>query len=241
MRYGVFSDVHSNLEAFGVALEFYKKEKIDKFIYLGDIVGYGANPNECIELLKKLNPICIAGNHDWAAIGKFDPRWFNAYAREAIFWTKHQLEVDKVQYLTSLELIHREEYFICVHGSLEDPQDFRYILDSYDASRSFTLQKSQICFIGHSHRMEAYSLKEEELSCMRDFELELDKDTKYIINVGSIGQPRDGDPRLSLCIYDSDQGVVKFIRLDYNIKKAADKILEKGLPKALAYRLYDGR
>jgi predicted phosphodiesterase len=241
MRYGIFSDVHGNLEAFEVAIDFYKKQAIDKFIYLGDIVGYGANPNECIARLMRLGPVCVVGNHDWAAIGKFSITYFNRAAQEAIIWTKKHLSEDSIKYLGNFTLIYEEDDFIGVHGSLDQPQRFRYIFDISDAQLSFTYLQKKICFIGHSHRREAYCLKDDLVSQVKDSQIKLDKSSKYIINVGSIGQPRDADPRLSLCTYDSESNVVKFFRLEYNIKKAADKIIEKGLPSVLAQRLYVGR
>jgi diadenosine tetraphosphatase ApaH/serine/threonine PP2A family protein phosphatase len=241
MRYGIFSDVHSNLEAFEAALDFYKKEVIDKFIYLGDIVGYGANPNECSALLRRLNPICIAGNHDWAAIGEFSVSYFNEAAKEVILWTQEYLSEENIQYLRTFALTHEEDDFICVHGSLDEPQRFNYIFDISDAQLSFSYLEKRICFIGHSHRREAFRKKNNSVSVIGDLQIKLEKNSQYIINVGSVGQPRDRDPRLSLCVYDDDQDVVKFARLEYNIKKAADKIIEKGLPLFLAERLYVGR
>ncbi len=241
MRYGIFSDVHGNLEAFDAALDFYKKEAIDKFIYLGDIIGYGANPNECTALLRRLNPVCIAGNHDWAAIGEFSVSYFNEAAKDAISWTKTHLTEENIKYLHTFSLIHQEDNFICVHGSLAEPQNFNYIFDIGDAQLSFSYLKKQICFVGHSHRMEVYCEQDGMVSVIGGQQIKLEKSKRYIINVGSVGQPRDRDPRLALCIYDDTAGVVKFIRLEYNIKKAADKIIANGLPLFLAQRLYVGR
>jgi len=240
MRYGIFSDVHSNLEAFQVACDYFNKERIDKFIFNGDIVGYGANPCECIELLKKFTPILIAGNHDRAAIGKFSLDYFNPQAKDALLWTKGELREEYLSFLNSFSLKYTEGNFICVHGSLDNEAEFNYIIYSSDASFNFSLLNKQILFVGHSHRTEAFRINDEKVSYIKSGEIKIDSKTKYIINVGSIGQPRDQDPRLSLCIYDSDEGLVKFVRLEYNIKKAADKILKKGLPSLLAARLFEG-
>ena len=241
MLYGIFSDVHSNLEAFETALSFYRVKAIDKFIFLGDIVGYGANPNQCIGLLKKLGPVCIAGNHDWAAIDEFDISYFNFAAKEAILWTKKELLEENIKYLRTFELAYQEDDFICVHGSLDSPEKFNYIFDISDAQLNFSYLENKICFIGHSHRMQAFCRENDSVSQIGDYEIKLKKSAEYIINVGSIGQPRDADPRLSLCLYDSDYKIVKFVRLEYNVKKAADKIIEQGLPLVLAERLYLGR
>jgi len=240
MRYGIFSDVHGNLEAFRVACDYLDKERIDKCIFNGDIIGYGANPRECLEFLKKIDPIIVAGNHDWTAAGKFSLDYFNPQAKDALLWTKEELREEDLSFLNSFSLKYTGPDFICVHGSLSDPAEFNYIIYSYDASLNFSLFNKQILFIGHSHRAEAFSIKDEKISYIKSEEVKIDSKTKYIINVGSVGQPRDRDPRLSLCIYDSDEGLVKFVRLEYNIKKAADKILEKGLPSLLATRLFEG-
>ncbi len=241
MRYGIFSDVHNNLEAFETALKFYKKERIDKFIFNGDIIGYCANPKECISLLESLKPVCVVGNHDWAVIGRFDLNYFNNYAKEALLWTRNVLSGQELDYLKTFVLTYREGDFVCVHGSLESPAEFNYIIHAEDARRNFAQLDKKILFIGHSHRTESFCLKEDKLSYSKEEMIKIKPKCKYIINEGSIGQPRDRDPRLSVCIYDSDDKVVKLKRLEYNIKKAADKILNKGLPNILATRLFQGQ
>lgn len=241
MRYAIFSDVHSNLEAFEVVLEQFKKEKIDKFIFLGDIVGYGANPNEVISLLKVLDPVCIAGNHDWAAVKKFDASYFNPYAKEAVFWTAKVLGPVEKKFLLNLTLLYEEEDFICVHGTLDEPEKFHYVMSSDDAALTFRNMTKDICFIGHSHYQETYVLKDDKLQYSRQTKFDIEEGKKYIINVGSVGQPRDGDNRASFCIYDNKEKLVNIYRLEYNIKKCADKILESKLPRVLAERLYVGR
>ena len=241
MRYGIFSDIHANLEAFEAVLEAYKKEKIDRFVCLGDIVGYGVNPNECLKLVKNLNPVGIAGNHDWAVLDKISPAYFNLFAKEAVIWTKKVLQEKAIRYLNNLSLIYQENDFSCVHGSLDNPEKFNYIIDSLDAENTFSLLKGRICFVGHSHKMESFCLNQGRISFTKDYQLNLQKEAKYIINTGSVGQPRDRDPRACFCVYDSQKGMISFRRVEYNIKKAADKILKAGLPPLLAERLYLGR
>jgi predicted phosphodiesterase len=242
MRYGIFSDVHSNLEAFEVVVDSYKKERIDKFIFLGDIIGYGANPSQVISLLKTLNPVVVAGNHDWAVIDKFSIKYFNIYAREAIIWTKNNLKKEDFSYLHTFKIIHKENNFICVHASPKQPHEFNYIWNVADAWENFFLFKEKICFIGHSHKKEGFFLEEKgEIFYLQKDQIRLNYHGKYIINVGSVGQPRDGDNRACFCIYDSDENLVIFRRIEYNIKKAADKILKQGLPSLLAFRLYQGQ
>ena len=241
MRYGIFSDVHSNIESFGAAVRWFGKQNIDRYIFLGDIIGYGANPRETISLLKELNPIKVAGNHDWACVGKFNLGLLNSYAREAAIWTHSKLkESDKI-FLKLSPLVYEDKNFVCVHGSLYEPHKFGYVLNYDSAYLSFSASGKNICFMGHSHRVGVYVLKEDKLDYMMPIEVFLEDSAKYIINVGSVGQPRDGDSRGCVCIYDSEKKMVIFHRFEYNIKKAADKILNAGLPPILAQRLYLGK
>jgi predicted phosphodiesterase len=240
MRYGIFSDIHSNIEAFMAVCEQYSQEHIDRYIFLGDIIGYGANPKETIALLKDLNPFCICGNHDWAAINKFDVRFFNHAARAAIIWTKKQISRDDTRYLSTFSLTYEEPHFICVHASLNNPEKFNYVWGIAEASLNFPLFSQQICFMGHSHKMGGYILKNNNVSYVYEHTISIESDARYIFNAGSVGQPRDRDPRACLCIYDSDENLVTFKRIEYNIKQAADKILEHGLPEIFASRLYVG-
>ncbi|UCD15750.1 MAG: metallophosphoesterase family protein [Candidatus Omnitrophota bacterium] len=240
MRYGIFSDVHSNLEAFTVVFDYYKKENIDKFIFLGDIVGYGADPNRVISLLRELGPVCLGGNHDWAAIAKFDIDYFNRCAKEALLWTQKKLKMEDIKYLETFKLVYNEGRFICVHGSPHEPEKFHYVFDVNDARLNFSFFDTRICFLGHSHVCEVYSLRDGQIRRSKDYSFEILPQEKYIINVGSVGQPRDRDWRACVCIYDSDKDVVTFKRLEYNVKEAANKILSAGLPSILAKRLYAG-
>ncbi len=241
MRYGIFSDVHSNLEAFKEAVAWFKEQSIDKYIFLGDIVGYGAQPNEAVALLRKLGSINIAGNHDWACIDKFDIELLNSYAREAIIWTKSILEEENKLFLKKFMLTYEDDEFICVHSSLYEPSKFHYVLNNNDARILFSASDKKLCFIGHSHRAGVYAMKENNISYSREEKVHLENNTHYIFNAGSVGQPRDGDNRGCVCVYDTKEKLVAFHRFEYNIKKAADKILNAGLPHFLAGRLYAGR
>lgn len=241
MRYAIFSDVHANLEAFKVVVKFLKRGKIDTIIFLGDIVGYGANPNQAIDLLKSLNVTCIAGNHDWAAVNKFDTTYFNRFARDAIKWTSKQLSAEGRTFLNGLTLGFSKKGFECVHGDLYYPENFNYIRSINDAYRNFRLMKENILFVGHSHRQEIYVLCDDKVTYNRHAKFRIEDNCRYIINVGSVGQPRDGDNRACVCIYEDDTGTVVLHRLEYDIKKAADKILKAGLPPILSQKLYIGQ
>ncbi len=241
MRYGVFSDVHSNEEAFLVAIDWLRRQKIDSYIFIGDIVGYGASPVRCIRILKQLNAISVAGNHDWAVGGRIEPTNFNLYARQAVLWTREVLDDAERLFLWSFPLVHEDDDFYVVHGSLIDPARFHYVLGVKDAVLVFDQMKKKICFIGHSHRQEVYIQEGESIFLSYERRVEIKKGSRYIVNVGSVGQPRDGDPRGCVCVYDVEENVVEFHRFEYNIKKAADRITKAGLPSFLAERLYYGR
>jgi len=240
MKILIFSDIHSNLEALEVLEKEIKKRRPDKIICLGDIVGYGADPEECIKRVKNLRCEVIAGNHDWACCGGLSLEYFNPFAKEAILWTRDNIDKIEETYLRELPLIYKEKSSIFVHGSLFDPQQF-YYLDNYQALiRDFSLMDRNILFVGHTHIPAVFLYKNDNLFRVCREEIEINSKYKYIINVGSIGQPRDRDPRLCFCEFYEDKNIVKFIRLDYNIKKAKEKILSKGLPPLLGERLEFG-
>lgn len=224
MRYGIFSDIHSNLEAFEAVLEALKKESVDKYFCVGDIVGYAANPKECIKIMQELNCPIVCGNHDWAAVDWVDHTYFNPYAKAAVEWTKSQLNDSERNYLKDLPLIYEDEEITMVHGTLEKPEEFDYIFDEFSALRTLDLSRTKVCFIGHTH-----------------FPAEYSKEAKRLINVGSVGQPRDGNPKAAYCIYDPDKNTIEIKRIEYDIKTTMNKILAAGLPNILAFRLVEGR
>jgi len=240
MRYGIFSDVHSNLEAFEAVLDAYKKEKIDQYIFAGDIVGYGANPKECIKLLREINPQAVCGNHDWGAAEKTPLDYFNDYARQALIWTRDILDEAEIRYLADLKLIYKDNDLTVAHASLDDPQAFEYILDLQTARKSLEILETPLGIVGHSHV--PFILVEEEgyPRALKEYKVKLQEGKKYLVNCGSVGQPRDLDPRAAYCVYDTQDKTIEIKRLEYDIKTAQEKILDAGLPKNLAYRLGQG-
>lgn len=242
MRYGIFSDIHANLEAFDAVIEAFKLEAIDKYLCVGDVVGYAANPKECIKKVKMLAMITVAGNHDWASVDLFSTDYFNPIASEAIFWTKRNLSDEDRYFLESLKLIYKNEDLTLVHGTLDSSQDFDYMLDSYAASKTFKLMETQTCFVGHSHVAGVFIQdKDNHLDYQEEPFSDIEDGNKYIINVGSVGQPRDGNPKAAYCIYDTDENRVQIKRVDYHIETARKKIIAAGLPRFLADRLLAGR
>lgn len=243
MRYALFADIHSNLEALQAVWKEFKKERIDEYLCLGDIVGYAANPNECIKLVRELKPFTtIAGNHDWASVGKTDINYFNPIAKEAISWTQKELTEENKDFLQDLPLTKEFDDFVIVHGSLYFPQEWHYIFTFQDAKRNFECQKKRICFIAHSHQSFIIS-QDKSGNCkgVKETKVTLKDDYKYLINIGSIGQPRDGNPDASYCFYNRDKDEIEIKRIPYQIKKTQDKIIAAGLPQELAWRLSIGR
>lgn len=241
MRYGIFSDIHSNLEAFKAVIDAYQTEHIDRYLCIGDIVGYAANPLECIQLIKGLNAGIVAGNHDWGSSGKFDLDYFNPSAKEALVWTGGVLSKDEKDFLCSLPLTYEEENFVLAHGSLDSPQEFYYLNNHEAAFAAFRVLKKQVCFIGHTHRPGVFVESDDNLFYKALGILGLEGRKRYIVNVGSVGQPRDRDPRAAYAIYDTKAKSVELKRIAYDFKITQEKILRAGLPEFLAVRLGEGR
>jgi predicted phosphodiesterase len=240
LRYAVISDIHGNLDALEVVLESIQAEGVDKFLCLGDIVGYGAKPRECLELVQSLDCMTVAGNHDYAALGKIEIDYFNVYAKEATLWTRDNLKEQDRDFLLSLPLIEHLDGFSIVHGTLYSPELFDYVQTSYDAHLSMSQMPGQVCFLGHSHipisflqrRFIIYSLASE---------IDLEPGKKILVNVGSVGQPRDNNPKASYAIFDTDARKIWIHRVAYDVEVAALRIREAGLPDILGERLKVGR
>jgi len=241
MRYGIFSDVHSNLEALETVIKAYKSEKIDIYLCLGDVVGYGANPVECIQITKDIAQITIAGNHDWATAGLFSLEYFNDWAKKAVLWTQEKIDSANHKFISSLRLVYENEDLVLVHGTLNQPEEFNYMTDLLQASRTFALMRKSICFLGHTHSVGILIQdKEERIDYQREERLKLKEGYRYIVNVGSVGQPRDGNNKASFCIYDTKKQEVSIKRIDYDVKSAQAKIIAADLPRFLATRLSAG-
>jgi len=241
MRYAILSDIHGNLEALRAVLKACEDEVVCGYFCAGCVVGYGADPSECIETIRSVQAKTIAGNHDWAVCGKEDTQYFNVMARSAVEWTQARLPQEDLNWLAGLDLVHDHRDFVMVHGTLNDPEKFIYVTDLELAKDTFYLMKKPLCFIGHTHVAQIIVQKEGKLSYVRRPRVELEPEAKYVVNVGSVGQPRDGDPRASFCIFDPDLSRFELKRVAYDIKAAQGKILEAGLPEFLAQRLAIGQ
>ncbi len=241
MRYGIFSDIHSNLEAFEAVIKAYQKEKIDKYLCLGDVVGYGANPNECVDLLRALPAVAVAGNHDWASVDSFSLENFNDNAKEAVIWTQGRLSESNKDFLRGLELVYSRDDYVLTHASLNEPQAFNYLLNINDCRLTFELLKSQVCFIGHTHIPVIFVRDEQGMVHYEDTDkIKLEPGKKYVINAGSVGQPRDSIAGAAFCVWDTEKSEVEIKRAPYDVFMARQKIVDNGLPAFLGNRLLTG-
>jgi predicted phosphodiesterase len=247
-RYLVISDIHSNLEALDAVLQASAKQKCDAVLVLGDLVGYGANPNEVVKRIRELKPAAVVrGNHDKVAAGIETAEDFNPMARSAVDWTRRALSQETLEYLRGLpagpQLVD-DQLEVC-HGSPLD-EDL-YVVADLDAIRSIEMTRRPLCLFGHTHvaicaRLDGNRrLDIEAPQGHPEFEIDLEPLTKYLINPGSVGQPRDGDSRAAYAIADLGRKSVTLSRVAYPIETAQKKILEAGLPPMLAYRLGMGR
>ncbi|MFA6216347.1 MAG: metallophosphoesterase family protein [Candidatus Omnitrophota bacterium] len=242
MRYGIISDIHSNLEAFQAVLQALRLEHIDEYLCAGDIVGYAADPQACIDIVKDCVRITVAGNHDQASVELFSDFHFNPYAQKAISWTKKNISASGQDFLRSLKLTYQNKDLTLVHGSLACPGDFKYISDPGMLESSFDLMEGNICFLGHTHEAGIFIQDSAgKRAYQKTGSRRIEKGSKYIVNVGSIGQPRDSDARASYGIYDTDTRQVTLKRVDYDVHLARKKIIERGLPCFLGDRLLVGK
>ena len=241
MRYGIFSDIHANLEALQAVRNAYESERIDKFLCLGDIVGYGADPDPAIDLLKGFCSDVIAGNHDWAVCGKLTTKYFNREASAVIDWTRETISISGLKYLKGLPLIYKDENLVCVHSSLTEPEKFYYLIRESDIRRDVFLAERNISFVGHTHVPAIFKVKKEKVLISPVLKCVLEKGSSYSVNVGSVGQPRDGVCEAPYAVFDTKKNLVEIKRIEYNIAKAQNKIRKAGLPGFLADRLSQGR
>jgi predicted phosphodiesterase len=232
MKIAILSDIHSNLQALIQALAIIDEERVDEVYCLGDIVGYGANPNECVQLIRRRAKLCVLGNHDLACIDPAQAYYFTKPGRVAAEWTHGVLAQENLDYLHSLPYTALNNPCTLVHASPSQPENWEYVSSLQEAKKQFDAFQTPFCFIGHTH---VPALVCED---MKTFTLK--KELRYLVNVGSVGQPRDGNPQLSFGILDTDFWTYRNIRSDYDIRGAADAILSNSLPRILADRLFKG-
>ena len=250
MRYAVLSDIHANLEALTAVLDALASERIDRYLCLGDVVGYGADPAACLDRLQGCGAVMVGGNHDLACVGKFDLGWFNEAARTAVLWTRDQLSFTDLDGLRRLPLTDTVEPCTLAHGTLRHPERFEYLVDLAQALDTMNQCRTPICLVGHTHLPCLVEFNRSERRIMRvltsggelaDIALQPQASMRYLINPGSVGQPRDGDPRASFGVLDTERNQWMLHRTLYDVASAQRKIRDAGLPGFLADRLAIGR
>ncbi|MBN1879582.1 metallophosphoesterase family protein [bacterium] len=242
MRYFVFSDIHGNLEALEAVLEVLNEENDCIPICLGDIVGYGPNPHECIQAIRDRNILSIVGNHDRAAIDEVDISYFNPYAKEAVLWTRSILKDSDTDFLRSLPVVRTFGNMTLVHATPCDPHSWNYLFTLFDAQNNFKCFNTQLCFIGHSHSPIIIVQKHSgECWVHPHTVIGVQHDLRFIVNAGSVGQPRDGNPDAAYMIYDDQEGTIEIHRVAYAMRKTQEKMKRHGLPDYLIERLELGR
>jgi diadenosine tetraphosphatase ApaH/serine/threonine PP2A family protein phosphatase len=244
LKYAIFSDVHGNLEALLAVLANAEKQGVGSYVCLGDVIGYGANPNECIDTVRALEPVvCLRGNHDAAAIDPGERVFFHEVALEGINFSAQNLTEDNLAFLKALPYEFRDNpRFMAVHASPYHPEQWEYVLDQMGAERAFeAMQPHRLAFIGHSHAPVVFCDDGSAQRYPADEALQLEPARhRYVLNVGSVGQPRDGNPDASYAVFDDNRDTVRLVRVRYDREKAAEKILKAGLPPVLAERLLIG-
>ncbi|MBD3390688.1 MAG: metallophosphoesterase [Chitinivibrionales bacterium] len=244
MKTAIISDIHANLEALQAVMDDIGSQSVDEIVCLGDVVGYGANPNECVAIVNKQCPVTILGNHDAAALGNLSTEHFNIHAKVAIEWTAEHLNTQATTFLEGLPLAKNDGNRTYVHATPYEPKMWYYITSLEEAAFNFQFFSTQFCFVGHTHIPIIIVLdKDKELYVHQEESVafgELDN-ARFLINVGSVGQPRDHNPAACYGIVDSEKQVFAYRRVTYDIKKAQSKMKKIRMPEFLVLRLEEGR
>jgi predicted phosphodiesterase len=240
MRIALFGDIHANLEALEAVLRDAAGQDVDEYVCMGDIVGYNADPAACLERVRAMDCPTVKGNHDEDASAGHSLENMNPVAAAALEWTRKQLDDGQRQWLRRLRMVRQVADFTVVHSTLDQPAHWNYVTNRFDAMSNFSYQFTRVCFHGHTHVPRIYA-KSDRVRELAGDSLVLEEGSKYFINVGSVGQPRDGDWRACYLIYDLDTQWVNYRRVRYDIAVTQAKILAAGLPEMLAERLAEGR
>lgn len=240
MIYALISDIHGNIEALNTVLEKISEFNPESILCLGDVIGYGADPEECAQIVRERCDCSLLGNHEAAVIGQLDISYFTPYARDAALWTRDHVSKETIEWIADLPLTNQIDNFTLVHGSLYQPEMFNYVQTIADAEYNFGTMETQLMFLGHSHQPLAF-YNTDPMTYTLGPDVEIDPADKVIVNIGSVGQPRDENPNASFAIYDTEANLVTIHRIAYDFEAAAKKIIDAGLPEALAMRLSIGR
>jgi predicted phosphodiesterase len=240
MRIALFGDIHANLEALEAVLDDAAKQQVTDYVCMGDIVGYNADPAACLERVRAMDCPTVKGNHDEDASASHSLDAMNPVAASALEWTRQQLSEEQREWLRRLRMVRQVADFTVVHSTLDQPAHWNYVTNRFDAMANFSYQFTQVCFHGHTHVPRVY-MKADRVREVPADSLVIEDGAKYFINIGSVGQPRDGDWRACYVIYDLAEKLLSFRRIEYDIAEAQRKILAAGLPEMLAERIAEGR
>jgi diadenosine tetraphosphatase ApaH/serine/threonine PP2A family protein phosphatase len=239
-RYAILGDIHGNWEALDAVLKDAKEQGAQELVTVGDIVGYNANPSECLQRVREGFRWIVRGNHDHYCSHDESLDDFHPLAANVVDWTRRQLAVEQIEFLRSLKLVQGIAGMTLVHSTLDMPEKWGYVFDALDAEANFNYQVTSVCYHGHTHVPVVYE-KQSRVQRTEFTRLKIVLGRKYFINVGSVGQPRDGDPRAAYVLHDTRAGEVTLRRVAYDIATAQRKIRDVGLPERLATRLDQGR
>ena len=240
MRIALFGDIHANLEALEAVLEDASQQGVTDYVCMGDVVGYNADPAACLEKVRAMNCPTVKGNHDEDASGSHSLETMNPIAATALEWTREQLSTEQRLWLARLRMVRQVSDFTVVHSTLDQPANWNYVTNRFDAMSNFSYQFTQTCFHGHTHVPRVY-MKTDKVVEVPAESIVIEDGAKYFIKVGSVGQPRDGDWRACYALYDLDHNMIVFRRVEYDIATAQRKIIAAGLPAMLAERIQEGR
>ncbi len=242
MKFALISDIHGNLEALQKVLRDIETQGVEKIHFLGDVVGYGCNPNECVKLVNQHCDIKLLGNHDYAAMGLESTSSFNQIAQTSMQWTQSNLKKKSLEILADFEMQSKFLDYNLVHAAPGRPEDWNYILNKEQASEEFENFPESICFVGHSHLPTIFIQDADGMISQSSRQkMQFSKDKRYIVNVGSVGQPRDNDPRSCYLIVNHEAGECEYRRVEYDIQKVQEKMRKALLPEFLIERLSVGK
>lgn len=240
MRYAILADIHANYEGLQAVLADARERGATHYACLGDVVGYNADPGPCLETIRALACPMVRGNHDHYCSHADSLEGFHPLAANVIDWTRTQLSAEEREFLGKLSLVESVESFTIVHSTLDTPEDWGYVFDKLEAEANFSYQTTAVCFYGHTHVPLVFE-KCDDIRAGLYQRLKLEAGRKYLVNVGSVGQPRDGDPRAAYVLYDLAGRTIELRRVPYDFRVTQQKILDHGLPHRLAFRLAQGR
>jgi predicted phosphodiesterase len=240
MRTALFGDIHANLEALEAVLADAASQGVTDYVCLGDVVGYNADPAACLNIVRDMGCPTVKGNHDADASENHSLETMNPVAATALQWTREQLDEEQRLWLKRLRMVRQVADYTIVHSTLDQPAHWNYVTNRFDAMSNFSYQFTQLCFHGHTHVPRVY-MKSDKVREVPAESVIIEPGAKYFVNIGSVGQPRDGDPRPCYVIYDKDNHLIVFHRVEYDVSKTQAKIIAAGLPKMLAERLAEGR